>query len=226
MDLDEQKSDEQQIREQAAEWRRAAQENDLDTILALMTEDAVFLTPGNPPMKSEEFAAGFRALAGNVRLEIEQTFKEIAISGDLAYTWSYLVVVMTSIATGSRTRRSGDVLTIFRKSPTGAWLLSRDANLLPPMAERKSASSHTDKVEIEFEPAPELAEAVLSTSRLDRIARSSQSLRPASHEHSGLRPVSNRRQRFESTVSARGGAFVPPWVIQGPPPPTPFSQPF
>jgi uncharacterized protein (TIGR02246 family) len=134
-------TDEQQIRGLAAEWRRSTEENDLDAILALMTEDAVFLTAGNPPMTVEQFAAGFRHLAGNVQIQIDQTFKEIVAQGDLAYAWSHLTVVMTTLATGARSRRSGDVLTIFRKSPTGSWLLARDANLLPPAAERKSAES-------------------------------------------------------------------------------------
>jgi len=162
MERDEPMTDEQQIRELAAEWRRATEENDLDAILALMTEDAIFLSAGNPPMTVEQFAAGFRHMAGNVQLQVEQTFKEIVAEGDLAYAWSHLTVVMTTLATGARSRRSGDVLTIFRKSPTGSWLLARDANLLPPAAERKSAESQAERVEIEFEPAPQLEEAVLA----------------------------------------------------------------
>ena len=162
MTSDETTTDEQEIRELAAEWCRAAEAGDLDAILALMTEDAVFLTAGHPPMTAEQFAAGFRQLAGNVQLRIEQRFQEIVASGDLAYAWSHLTVVATTVATGARSRRSGDTLTIFRKSPTGRWLLARDANLLPPAAERKSAGSRAEGAAIEVEPAPELAEAVVA----------------------------------------------------------------
>jgi ketosteroid isomerase-like protein len=37
---------------------------------------------------------------------------------------------MTSTETGDRTERSGHVLTVFRKTPSGEWLLARDANLI------------------------------------------------------------------------------------------------
>ncbi|MGH7860531.1 MAG: YybH family protein [Candidatus Binatia bacterium] len=171
MDATEPKSDEQQIRELMAEWRRAAEQDDLDAILGLMTVDAVFLTTGNPPMKSEDFAAGFRAMSGNTRLEVEQSIKEIHAAGDMAYAWSHLTVITTSIVTGARTLRSGDVLTIFRKSAEGNWLLSRDANLLPPADERRVVESRAEKSEIEFEPAPELAEAVLATKLFTPDAR-------------------------------------------------------
>jgi ketosteroid isomerase-like protein len=52
------------------------------------------------------------------------------VSGDLTYSWSHLSVVMTPLETGGRTERVGPVLTVFRKSPAGKWLLARDANLM------------------------------------------------------------------------------------------------
>ena len=123
-------TEEHQICHLMAEWRRATAEGDLQAVLALMTDDAVFLTPGNPPMTREDFAAGFKGFAGRVRIQADQDVKEILATADLAYAWSHIVVVMTALDTGKQTRRAGHVLTVFRKSPTGAWLLSRDANLM------------------------------------------------------------------------------------------------
>ncbi|MBW8878323.1 MAG: SgcJ/EcaC family oxidoreductase [Acidobacteria bacterium] len=123
-------TDEHQIRLLMDEWRRATAEGDLQAVLALMSDDAVFLTPGNPPMTKEDFAAGFKGFAGRVRIESDQDVKEIHATGDLAYAWSHLVVVMTATDSGKKTRRAGHVLTVFRKSPAGQWLLSRDANLM------------------------------------------------------------------------------------------------
>ena len=37
---------------------------------------------------------------------------------------------MTALDSGSKMERAGHTLTVFRKSPSGAWLLARDANLL------------------------------------------------------------------------------------------------
>ena len=123
-------TDEQQIRQLMDDWRRRTAEGDLDGVLALMTDDVVFLTCGNPSMTKSDFAAGFSGFAGKVRLETTQEVKDLHASGDVAYAWSYISVVMTSRATGSKTERSGHVLTIFRKS-SGTWLLARDANLMP-----------------------------------------------------------------------------------------------
>jgi uncharacterized protein (TIGR02246 family) len=124
------KSDEQQIRDLMAEWSRRTAAGDVEGVLALMTDDAVFLTPGNPPMTKADFAAGFRSFAGKVEIEATQNVKDLQVSGDLAYAWSHLSVAMTNLETGGRTERIGHVLTVFRKTPSGEWLLARDANLM------------------------------------------------------------------------------------------------
>jgi uncharacterized protein (TIGR02246 family) len=123
-------TDEQQIQQLMAEWRRRTEQGDLEGVLALMTDDAVFLTCGNPPMTKRDFAAGFSSFAGRARIESTQEIKDLHVSGDVAYAWTYISVAMTSTETGSRTERAGHVLTVFRKSPSGTWFLARDANLM------------------------------------------------------------------------------------------------
>jgi uncharacterized protein (TIGR02246 family) len=124
-------TDEDQIRQTMAAWRDATRNGDLDAVLALMTDNATFLTPGKPPMTREQFAAGFRGFAGKMQVDANQEVHEIHAAGDLAYAWSRLEVTMTANETGASSKRTGEVLTVFRRSPAGAWLLSRDANLLP-----------------------------------------------------------------------------------------------
>jgi uncharacterized protein (TIGR02246 family) len=124
-------TDEQQIRQLMADWRRRTEEGDVEGVLALMTDDVVFLTAGNPPMTKTDFAAGLRSFAGKVPMETAQEVKDLHVSGDLAYAWSYISVAMTSPETGDRTERAGHALTVFRRSPAGTWLLARDANLMP-----------------------------------------------------------------------------------------------
>lgn len=123
-------TDEQPILRLMEEWRRRTAEGDLEAVLALMTDDAVFLTCGNPPITRSDFAAAFGSFAGRARIEATQEVKELQVSGDFAYSWCHISVVMTSLETGGRTERAGHVLTVFRKSPSGTWLLARDANLM------------------------------------------------------------------------------------------------
>ena len=125
-------SDEQEIRRLMDEWRRRTAEGDVEGVLALMQDDAAFLTCGSEPIDREEFAASARAFAGRFRIEATQEVKELHASGDLAYSWTYISVTVTSTETGSKTERSGHALTVFRKSPDGVWRLARDANLIAP----------------------------------------------------------------------------------------------
>ena len=113
------------------EWRRLTSEGDVDGLLSLVTDDVVFLTPGNLPITKEQFAEGFRQVSTKARIESTQDLREIRVSGNIAYAWSQLsVVLMPKNAGGQQWNNSGHVLTVFHKSPSGKWLLARDANLL------------------------------------------------------------------------------------------------
>jgi uncharacterized protein (TIGR02246 family) len=46
-------TDEQAIREVVSTWLRASNAGDTETVLSLMTEDVVFLVPGQPPMRGK-----------------------------------------------------------------------------------------------------------------------------------------------------------------------------
>ena len=75
-------------------------------------------------MTKKEFAPGFREWAGRARIESKYEVKDIHASGDVAYLWSHISIVMTSKESGSSTKREGHVLSVFRKSPSGKWLLA------------------------------------------------------------------------------------------------------
>ena len=124
--------DKQMIRDLIDEWARASGgAGDLEKILSLMDEDAVFLVAGRPPMRGREaFGAQFQEVIEQARMDVSADPQEIEISGDLAYCWNNLSVTMTPLKGGKPMQRSGPVLTIFRKKKDGRWVLSRDANLL------------------------------------------------------------------------------------------------
>ena len=131
-------NDEQAIRDLLAEWNRATVAGDVPAVLRLMTEDVVFLTPGNPPMRGRDaFASAMQGAAGRFQIDSKTEVQEVQIAGDIAYCWTQIAVSMTPTGGGAAMHRSGYTLTIFRKQPDGAWLLARDANLLAPA---KSAS--------------------------------------------------------------------------------------
>ena len=126
-------TDEQAIRDLIQQWHRATAAGDVDAVLRLMSEDAVFLVPGNPPIRGRgAFKAGLRKLLKSHRVESTGDVQEIWVSASLAYSWTHLSVSITPLAGGSPSVRSGSALSIFHKTADGSWELVRDANLLPP----------------------------------------------------------------------------------------------
>jgi uncharacterized protein (TIGR02246 family) len=123
--------DEQAIRELIERWARATAAGDIAELMTMMTEDVVFLTPGQGPMRRDDFTAGFLAAIEHVRIEAQSQLQEVEVVQDLAYAWNYLDVCVTPRAGGTPKRRSGYTLTILRKLG-GAWVIARDANLLAP----------------------------------------------------------------------------------------------
>ena len=112
-------------------WRRRASAGDVDGLLALTADHAVFLTPGHAPMTKDDFAARFGRMAAKVRIDPVHQVKDLGISGDLAYAWSHVTVVFTAKTGGVRTERSGHVLAIFRRNSAGVWQVARSAKLVP-----------------------------------------------------------------------------------------------
>lgn len=124
-------NDEQEIRHVVVTWMRATKMGDVDTVLSLMTDDAIFLLPGQSPMRKTDFEATSRAQAGKNAPMIDgnSDIKEIQICGDWAFMWSELEVTVTLPNDAQPIVRSGPTLTIFKKE-NGKWLLARDANMV------------------------------------------------------------------------------------------------
>lgn len=120
--------DERAIRALVDTWFSASRAGDVDTVLDLMTDDAIFMVPGQEPFGKAAFAAASKGMK-DVRFEGRNEIRELRVLGDWAYMRSYLQVAMTPPG-GAVMRRSGYTLTILRKERDGRWRLVRDANLM------------------------------------------------------------------------------------------------
>jgi uncharacterized protein (TIGR02246 family) len=121
--------DERAIRELIDTWFKATQAGDLPTVLNLMTDDVIFMVPGQEPFGKDAFEATSKEME-NVQIEGTSTIQEIQVLGDWAYLRNYIEMTMTSPDGGAPIHRSGYTLTILRKESDGQWRLARDANLL------------------------------------------------------------------------------------------------
>ena len=129
-------SDEDEIRQLVITWMAATKAGDVDTVLSLIADDAVFLVPGQPPMRKPDFAkaANAQSAPGGPEFDGTSEVREIKVIGDWAFMWTRLTVVATVPGKARPVMRSGHTLSILRKAG-GKWLLARDANLLAPAAE-------------------------------------------------------------------------------------------
>jgi uncharacterized protein (TIGR02246 family) len=118
-------ADEQAIRKLVDDWMTASKADDTATILALMTDDVVFMVPGQPPFGKE----AFKPRGSDMKVDGHAEVVELKVLGDRAYLRDKLRIVITPKG-ASPIVKAGYTLTIVRKNATGQWQLHRDANLL------------------------------------------------------------------------------------------------
>lgn len=123
--------DERAIREMVDTWIEASKRGDLTTLLNLLAEDVLFITPGQEPFGKEEFAAGNQGSMNDMKMEAEIDIKEIEVVGEWAWMRSFLRVTFTR-SEGEPSKLSGHILTILQKNPDGQWVIKRDANFVTP----------------------------------------------------------------------------------------------
>lgn len=129
--------DEHAIHQVIERWMHATTARDPDKLRELMAEDVVFLTPGEPPLRGvEAFLELFRQGMHQVQIEGHFDIQEMHVCGDFAWVWNLVGITVTPLHGGPSMQRGGHILSIFRRTPDGRWVLSRDANLFAGEVER------------------------------------------------------------------------------------------
>jgi uncharacterized protein (TIGR02246 family) len=124
-------ADETAIRQVIETWHRATADSDVAMVQRLIAEDAIFLSPEKPPVRGR--ATFLQRLTESLKthtIRFSGEIREVRVSGDLGYCWADLTVTATPLDGSSTKVQKGPVLSIFRKEPSGAWMLIRDANMV------------------------------------------------------------------------------------------------
>jgi uncharacterized protein (TIGR02246 family) len=121
---------EREIREVHTTWIDAVNAGDLVRLLTLMSDDVVFLNPGQAPFGRDEFSANFSAGHQEFRIRCSSELQEVVVVGDVAYARSRDALSVIPRAGGEATQLAGHRMTVYRKQPDGRWLLARDAHTL------------------------------------------------------------------------------------------------
>ncbi len=120
--------DEQAIRKVVADWCRASATGDADSMTTMLSDDMVFIVPGQSPFGKKDFKAAWDGPMRGAKVDCDAHVEEVLLSGDFGVTRTRLSVAITT-PDGQTSRAKGYTMTLFRKQG-GRWLLARDANLL------------------------------------------------------------------------------------------------
>lgn len=126
-------ADERQIREVHSTWIDAVNAGDLARLLTLVTDDVVFLNPGQAPCGRAELSANFSAAQQQARISCVSELEEVVVASEVAYTRSRDALSVTPHDGREATQLAGHRITVYRKQPDGRWLLARDAHTLSPV---------------------------------------------------------------------------------------------
>jgi len=125
--------EEREIREVHSTWIDAVNAGDLARLLTMMTDDVVFLNPGQAPSGRDGFSVNFSAAHRQVRIHCISELEEVVVVGEVAYTRSRDALSVTPLAGGETTQLAGYRVSIYREQPDSRWLLARDAHTLSPV---------------------------------------------------------------------------------------------
>jgi uncharacterized protein (TIGR02246 family) len=120
--------DEKAIRQVVEDWTAASKRGDTATVLGLMTDDAIFMVPGQEPFGKDVFAAASKGMDG-MKMDGKSEIVELKVLGDWAFIRNHIDIAVTPPG-GATVRRAGYTLTLLQKGADGRWRLARDANLL------------------------------------------------------------------------------------------------
>lgn len=127
-------TDERAIRELHTTWINAVNEGDLAGLLSSMTDDAVFVGPGETPSGRDAFPSRFMGAQQQAQIKCTSELQDVVVAGEVAYTLSRDTLSVMPRAGGEEVRFAGYRSSVYRKQPDSRWLLARDTHTLSPVA--------------------------------------------------------------------------------------------
>jgi uncharacterized protein (TIGR02246 family) len=127
-------SDERAIRELHSTWINAVNAGDLAVLLRSMTDDVIFIGPGETPFGRDAFPPRLSVAHERNQINCVSELQNVVVAGEVAYTLSQDNLTITPREGGEAMRFAGYRSTVYRKQPNGRWLLARDTHTLTPVA--------------------------------------------------------------------------------------------
>lgn len=124
---------------------------DTEKLLALRTDDVVYLVPGRAPLVGQD---ALRKYLGEIRgqladwdmLAYEENWQEVRVVGDFAYEWGTVNIRARQEGEKRESEALRNVMQVLRRQPDGDWKISRavwniqSPQSAPPKSEKPSES--------------------------------------------------------------------------------------
>ncbi len=117
----------------SARWLAAERRQDVEAMLEMVTDDAVFLMPNGQSVTGKPaIAALFRSFFAAFSSDHHATIEEVEVFDTWAYVWWVETTVFTHRGGGPPVRLRGVGLSILRRDHDGRWRFARGINNLAP----------------------------------------------------------------------------------------------
>jgi len=119
-------SDLEAIEHRRKQWSAAVNERDVDGYLELLTEDIVWLPPGQPALSGKEaFESWVRPFFERFSYEFVIGEAEVRMAGDWAVERGTFQTKMRSLDDGQVGRHGGTYLVLWRRDIDDTWRIER-----------------------------------------------------------------------------------------------------
>lgn len=103
---------------------------DTDKLLALRTDDIVYLVPGRPPIVGQD---AVRKYLEEIRQQLtdwdmvayEENWQEVRVVGDMATQWGAINIRAKKQGERAESAAVRNVIQVLRRQPDGSWKISR-----------------------------------------------------------------------------------------------------
>lgn len=114
------------IKQLAEDWHAGWENSDTEVLLALYADDPILMPQGQPAVVGKEAIRSlYQSFFNEFTIKGEGKVKEIEVSGDLGYFWSYYTLTATPKTGGEKITDEGKSVFIVRHQVDGSWKIAR-----------------------------------------------------------------------------------------------------
>ncbi|MFW5760522.1 MAG: YybH family protein [Cyclobacteriaceae bacterium] len=96
-------------------------------IAEYFTEDAILMPPNQPSMVGRDAVADYyQSIFDEFHTELESGYKEVEVSGDMAYGRGYAKVKLSPKSGGEVVESESEYINILKKQPDNSWKTTHD----------------------------------------------------------------------------------------------------